>query len=190
MDYKKIYHISSRLITDPAGAWEEIHTDNSYRDPMEDFVYPWLTLCGAAMFLGSMILAGWQLAALPEALKVGCSVFVSLFAGFFLSTALITRMSPRIAGRRLPRETACTLTGYSMVVIFALKLIDGLLCGLPGIIYYFLAFYTVVVVFNAGRKNLGVDEAHITWFTIITSLTVVFSPEIISTIFNKLIHTL
>ena len=190
MDYKKIYHISIKLITDPAGAWEEIHTDNSYRDSMDDFVYPWLTICGSAMFLGSMTIAGWQLSALPIALKAGCSVFVSLFAGYFLSVALITRMSPRIAGRSLPRETACTLTSYSMVVVFALKLADGILGGLPGVIYSFLAFYTLAVVFASARKYIGVDDTHITWFTIITSLTVIFSPSIISTIFNKLINTI
>lgn len=71
-----------------------------------------------------------------------------------------------------------------MVVTFVLDIISGLFS--ISILRWILQFYTILVVYEGSRTLMEVEEKDLTRYSLITSVVVMLSPEVIAFIFNKL----
>ncbi len=184
MNYKELFNRVVLLISAPAKAWEEIIQETDRRKLLSEFVYPMIGFCGLSVFIGTFIGNTAGVSAFHIAMTRCCAVFVSLFGGFFLASYLINLMGVKMFGRDDEQEKIQQLVGYSMVVIFALNIVSGLFS--ISILHWILQFYTAFVVYEGARLLLNVAQQDLTRYTLLASVAVIFSPELIAIVFNKL----
>lgn len=77
------------------------------------------------------------------------------------------------------------LVGYAMVVPLVLKIIVELIPAFF-ILKLIFQFYIIYVIWEGVRILLKMNENKSTWFSILSSLVILFCPFIIEFIFNKL----
>ena len=186
MDYKELIHITLRLISSPAQAWEEIRLEEDRRKVFTAFVYPMIGLCGLSVFIGSLLTMGWGgPQSFQYAMTRCCAVAVALFGGYFLAAYLINVMGAR--WMRMPDRLPLVqqFAGYALVVVFLLRIVLGILPDFQ-IIAILLQFYTVYIVWEGCTRLLGVTDAHRLRFTLMTSVVLIVCPMVIEWIFNEL----
>lgn len=186
MDYKELIHITLRLISSPAQAWEEIRLEEDRRKVFAAFVYPMIGLCGLSVFIGSLLTMGWGgPQSFQYAMTRCCAVAVALFGGYFLAAYLINVMGVR--WMRMPDRLPLVqqFAGYALVVVFLLRIVLGILPDFQ-IIAILLQFYTVYIVWEGSARLLGVNDASRLRFTLMTSVVLIVCPMVIEWIFNEL----
>ncbi len=186
MNYKELLHIAIQLISSPARAWEEIRLQEDRRKVFAAFVYPMIGLCGLSVFIGSLLVKGWDG---PESFQYAmtqcCAVAVSLFGGYFLAAYLINGLRVRMF--RMDNDMPLTqqFAGYALVVPFLLQIIIGVLPDF-NIIALLLQFYIVYVVWEGSTVLMDVAEKDRLRFTILSSILLIACPAVIQFVFNKL----
>lgn len=186
MDYKELIHITLRLISSPAQAWEEIRLEEDRRKVFTAFVYPMIGLCGLSVFIGSLLTMGWGgPQSFQYAMTRCCAVAVALFGGFFLAAYLINVMGVR--WMRIPDQLPLVqqFAGYALVVVFLLRIVLGILPDFQ-IIAILLQFYTVYIVWEGSARLLRVTDANRLRYTLMTSVVLIVCPMLIEWIFNEL----
>ena len=186
MDYKELIHITLRLISSPAQAWEEIRLEEDRRKVFTAFVYPMIGLCGLSVFIGSLLTMGWGgPQSFQYAMTRCCAVAVALFGGYFLAAYLINVMGVR--WMRIPDQLPLVqqFAGYALVVVFLLRIVLGILPDFQ-IIAILLQFYTVYIVWEGSARLLRVADASRLRFTLMTSVVLIVCPMLIEWIFNEL----
>lgn len=186
MDYKELIHITLRLISSPAQAWEEIRLEEDRRKVFTAFVYPMIGLCGLSVFIGSLLTMGWGgPQSFQYAMTRCCAVAVALFGGYFLAAYLINVMGVRWL--RMPDRLPLVqqFAGYALVVVFLLRIVLGILPDFQ-IIAILLQFYTVYIVWEGCTRLLRVTDANRLRFTLTTSVVLIVCPMLIEWIFNEL----
>ena len=186
MDYKELIHITLRLISSPAQAWEEIRLEEDRRKVFTAFVYPMIGLCGLSVFIGSLLTRGWGgPQSFQYAMTRCCAVAVALFGGYFLAAYLINVMGVR--WMRMPDQLPLVqqFAGYALVVVFLLRIVLGILPDFQ-IIAILLQFYTVYIVWEGSARLLRVADANRLRFTLMTSVVLIVCPMVIEWIFNEL----
>ena len=186
MDYKELIHITLRLISSPAQAWEEIRLEEDRRKVFTAFVYPMIGLCGLSVFIGSLLTMGWGgPQSFQYAMTRCCAVAVALFGGYFLAAYLINVMGVR--WMRIPDQLPLVqqFAGYALVVVFLLRIVLGILPDFQ-IIAILLQFYTVYIVWEGSARLLRVTDANRLRFTLMTSVVLIVCPMVIEWIFNEL----
>lgn len=186
MDYKELIHITLRLISSPAQAWEEIRLEEDRRKVFMAFVYPMIGLCGLSVFIGSLLTMGWGgPQSFQYAMTRCCAVAVALFGGYFLAAYLINVMGVR--WMRMPDQLPLVqqFAGYALVVVFLLRIVLGILPDFQ-IIAILLQFYTVYIVWEGSARLLRVTDASRLRFTLMTSVVLIVCPMVIEWIFNEL----
>ena len=190
MNYKELFHRALLLISSPAPAWEEIRLEEDKRKVFTAFVYPMIGLCGLSVFLGSLFSHGWGG---PESFRYAmtqcCAIAVSLFGGYFLAANLIHHYTIRMLHLPAEKGLILQLAGYSMVVIFCLRIILALMPDFQ-IIALLLQFYTVYIVWEGSERLMQIGEESRLKFTLVSSVALLFSPVIIEWIFDKLTYLL
>lgn len=178
------------LISSPAKAWEEISLEEDRRKGLATFVYPMIGLCGMAVFASVFIyhfasedLTPNQLFQL--AMTRCCGVFVAFFAGYFLAAKTVSKMARSMFRVDCDLSKAEQLVGYAMVVPLVLKIIVELIPAFF-ILKLIFQFYIIYVIWEGVRILLKMNENKSTWFSILSSLVILFCPFIIELIFNKL----
>lgn len=186
MNYKELYQKVYVLISSPASAWEEIRLEEDKRKVFSAFVYPMIGLCGLSVFLGSLFSRGWGG---PESFRYAmtqcCAIAVALFGGYFMAANLIHHYASRMLNLAVEKNQILQLAGYSMVVIFCLRIILALMPDFQ-IIALLLQFYTVYIVWEGSARLLQINEADRLKFTLVSSVALLCSPVIIEWIFDKL----
>lgn len=186
MDYKELIHITLRLISSPAQAWEEIRLEEDRRKVFMAFVYPMIGLCGLSVFIGSLLTMGWGgPQSFQYAMTRCCAVAVALFGGYFLAAYLINVMGVR--WMRMPDQLPLVqqFAGYALVVVFLLRIVLGILPDFQ-IIAILLQFYTVYIVWEGSARLLRVTDANRLRYTLMTSVVLIVCPMVIEWIFNEL----
>lgn len=174
-----------QLISSPAKAWEEISSEDRQK-VMLDFVYPLIALAGLSVLIGVLVEVGWSKPEnYQEAMTQCCAVAVSLFGGFFLSAYLINQTGMKLAGLRDNLPLAQQFTGYSLVVVFLLQIIYGILPDFLILVVLF-SFYTIYIVWEGAEVLMHVDERNRLRYTIISSVILLVCPWLIQFVFNKL----
>lgn len=190
MNYKELFHRAFILISSPASAWEEIRLEEDRRKVFSTFVYPMIGLCGLSVFLGSLFSHGWGG---PESFRYAmtqcCAIAVALFGGYFMAANLIHHYTTRMLNVATEKSLILQLAGYSMVVIFSLRIILALMPDFQ-IIALLLQFYTVYIVWEGCERLLQIDEEKRLKFTLVSSVALLFSPVVIEWIFGKLTYFL
>lgn len=186
MDYKSILQIALRLISSPARAWEEIRLQTDPRRVFTAFVYPMIGLCGLSVFIGILVDYGWGG---PQSFQLAmtrcCAVAVALFGGYFLAAWLINAFCTRFLHRPSDLPGIWQFSGYSLVVLFLLRIILGILPDFQ-IIALLLQFYTLYIVWEGSRALLDIAEAHRLRFTLVSTLLLILCPWLIEWVFNEL----
>ena len=186
MNYKELYQKVYVLISSPASAWEEIRLEEDKRKVFSAFVYPMIGLCGLSVFLGSLFSRGWGG---PESFRYAmtqcCAIAVALFGGYFMAANLIHHYASRMLNLAVEKNQILQLAGYSMVVIFCLRIILALMPDFQ-IIALLLQFYAVCIVWEGSARLLQINGADRLKFTLVSSVALLCSPVIIEWIFDKL----
>lgn len=184
MNYKALFNRVSVLLSSPAKAWTEIDSEKGAGRVMSEFVYPLIGLCGLAEFIGTFLGNTAGVGVFPIAMTLCCGIFVSLFCGFFLASYLVNLLGTLWLGLPDQLEKSQRLVGYSMVVVFALHI----LCGLLGIdlLRWILQFYTLFVVYEGARRLIRVEEARLTLYSIYVTLIILACPILLNFVFSKL----
>lgn len=173
------------LISSPAKAWEEINREEDKRKVMGTFVYPMIGLCGFSFFLGAIFTNGMGAQGFQIALTECCSVFVSLFGGYFLAAYIINKLGMSMFNMEDNNQLIQQFVGYSLVVTFLLDIIAGIIPDFF-ILRWILQFYVIYVVWEGARILLKVDEQKRMAYTVMASLAIIACPSILGFIFNKL----
>lgn len=186
MNYKELLHITLSLISSPARAWEEIRLQEDRRKVLAAFVYPMIGLCGLSVFIGSIVVNGWNG---PESFQYAmtqcCAVAVSLFGGYFLAAYLINLACVRLFQKDYDLVLARQFAGYALVVSFLLRFIIGILPDFI-VIALLLQFYIFYVVWEGSKVLMRIVENDRLRFTIISSIFLIACPMVIEFVFNKL----
>ena len=186
MNYKELFHRALLLISSPAPAWEEIRLEEDKRKVFTAFVYPMIGLCGLSVFLGSLFSRGWGG---PESVRYAmtqcCAIAVALFGGYFMAANLIHHYASRMLNLAVEKNQILQLAGYSMVVIFCLRILLALMPDFY-IIALLLQFYTVYIVWEGSDRLIGISNEKRLNFTLVTSITLLVAPSLIEAVFNKL----
>jgi len=186
LEYKALFHIAMLLISSPARAWEEIRLHEDKQKVFSTFVYPMIGFCGLSVFIGAILSMGWEGAvSFQYAMTRCCAIAVSLFGGYFLAAYLINAMGVQLFKMESDMILSHQFAGYSLVVLFLLQMIIGLLPDF-GIIGLLLQFYTVFVVWEGASVLMEVQEKQRLRFTIFSSILLLLCPFLIQLIFNKL----
>lgn len=184
MNYKELAKTALRLLSVPAKAWAEITIGEERKEVATNFVYPLIGLCGLSVFLGTLIRKLDSASAFQDAMKPCCATFVSLFGGYFLASYLIDWMGQKLFKRASQLQLIQQFVGYSMVVIFVLHIVNGLLD--VKILHLILQFYIILVAYEGTRQLLHVQEKNLTRYTLIASAIMLLAPFIINYLFNAL----
>lgn len=187
LNYKELFHRVMLLLSSPAKAWEEIgHEDR--RKVLGAFVYPLIGLCGLSVFIGTFLGSETGVDAFQVAMTRCCALFVSLFGGFFLAAYAINQLGKQLLHREDQYELSQQFVGYSMVMVFVLDFIGGLMS--ISILHGILQIYTVFVVYEGARQLMRVDKYQLTRYALVASLIIVVCPALIHFLFTKLSATL
>ena len=179
-----------KLISSPAKAWEEISIEEDRRKVFTAFVYPMIGLCGLSVFIGSLVAVGWgEALSFQVAMTECCAVAVALFGGYFLAAYAINQLMMRMFGMPNNTPLAQQFAGYALVVVFLLRIINGLLPDFF-IITLLLQFYTVYVVWEGASVVMKIEEKNRLRFTILSSVLLIISPMVIERVFNLLTRIL
>jgi hypothetical protein len=190
LNYKELYHIALLLISSPSRAWEEIRLIEDKQQVFIAFVYPMIGLCGLSVFVGSLLVKGWDgPQSFQYAMTECCAIAVSLFGGYFLAAYLINELRIRLFGQESDLPLVQQFVGYAMVVLFLLHIILGVLPGFH-IIALFLQFYTVCVVWKGVYLLIPITERTQLRLTIVVSVLLILCPWAIGLLFNFLTSTL
>jgi hypothetical protein len=184
VNYKALFNRVTVLLSTPAKAWQQIQGEKGAARVMSEFVYPLIGLCGLAVFIGTFLGNTSGVGVFRVAMTLCCNVFVSLFGGFFLSSYLVNRAGMRWFGLPDDFERSQCLVGYSMVVLFTLHILSGLLS--IHLLRWILQFYTLFVVYEGGRTLMGIPESRLTRYTLIMSVIILVCPGLVGTVFSKL----
>lgn len=188
MDYKKLFAKTMTLLTNPAKAWEEVKSEEQDSISVQStFVYPMITLCGVAMFVGLLFGNGVEDFNLQLVLTKCCGLLVSLFGGYFLSSYLIGRYGSRISATPSDNDTLKSrqLAGYSMGVIFVLHIFSGLFPAFF-ILQWILQFYVVYVVWEGAKVLMNISENKLLSYTLFVSAIILTVPILLGKIFATL----
>ena len=186
MDYKNLFHIAIQLISSPARAWEEIRLQGEPRRVFTAFVYPLIGLCGLSVFIGVLVDNGWGG---PQSFQLAmtecCAVAVALFGGYFLAAWLLNAFCVRFLHRPGNLPQMWQFAGYSLVVVFLLRIILGILADFQ-IIAFLLQFYTLFVVWEGSKRLLALPDKDLLRFTLVATLLLLGCPLLIEWVFNEL----
>lgn len=185
MNYKKLFETSILLITSPVKAWEMINEENPMQVQM-GFVYPMLSFCGLSYLIGSLLSSGWSGPQSFQIAMISCiAVAVGLFGTFFITAYTMNQVAVKSMKAEDNFLKMQQFVGYSMVVVFVLKLLLGLLPDF-GIISFLLMIYTVYIVWEGSRVVLDIPENNRLTFTSITSIMIIVMPIALEMVFKKL----
>ncbi len=185
MDYKKIFHIVSLLISSPAKAWEEIRAQGR-SDVTFNYVYPLIGLAALSVFIGALIDRGWDG---PDGYQYAmarcCTVVVTFFGGFFLSAYIVNAVGKRFYGMADDMPLCLKLVGYSLTVPMLLQVVLGLLPDFY-IISLVLRFYIVYIVWTGSIAMTQIPENKRLSFTLVVSLILMVCPSLLGSLFETL----
>jgi hypothetical protein len=184
MNYKALFNRVSVLLSTPSKGWAEVADQNGAGRVMSEFVYPLIGLCGLAVFIGTFLGNTAGVGVFRIAMTLCCNVFVSLFGGFFLSSYLVNAIGKRWFSLPDQFERSQCLVGYSMVVLFVLYILSGLLS--INLLRWILQFYTLFVVYEGARSFMHITEGQLTRYTLIATLVILVCPMLVGTVFTKL----
>lgn|GEM_PF-905449 len=181
MNFKDLFKIAYRLISSPAKAWEEIIVS---KKSAWGFVFSMMMFACFANFIGSAINSISSakdfnpLVWFNGALGVCCVPFFADFFGFFLALWLLRKADAGLFGHKSQNNELSLLAGYSMVVVFVLQIIEGLINPIFQdfmLLKYILQFYIIYVVWE-GVKVMHIASAkRYLSYTVVTSFIILVS---------------
>ena len=186
MNYKELWDICVRLLTAPRKAWESIALQTNRKSVHTNFVYPMIGLCALAVFVGVLLTSSceWPLS-VQVAMKQCCAVAVSQFGGYFLAAYAIDRMGARLFGLPANQALIQQYAGYSLVVMFLLQIVTGLLPDLK-IIAWVLQFYTFYIIWEGIPSMVNPPGNQRLRYVILFGAILLLCPVGIQKLFNQL----
>ena len=183
MDYKRIFHIVTLLISSPTKAWEEICAEKR-QDVAFNYVYPLIGLAALSVFIGALIDRG---IGGPESYQYAmarcCSVVIAYFGGFYLSAYLTNQLRIRMYGQEDDMQLCMMFSGYCLTVPMVLQVITGLLPDL-GIISMLLQLYIIYLVWTGSSTLMHVADDKRLTFTVIVSIMLMACHSLIGGLFD------
>lgn len=186
MNYKSLWNKTLQILGAPSKAWMEINKEEGTESVQTGYVYPMVAICGTALFLGLLFGNGVTQFDLQYVLTKCCSLFISIFGGYFLSSRLVEYIGERIDGLKDENhEKSNKLVGYSMSIIFVLEIFSGLFPSFF-ILRWILQFYIIYIVWEGAKILMNVSEKQMLNYTLLTSVTILVSPLAIGKVFEWL----
>ena len=173
------------LIVNPRQAWSDILEEEPRQDVAMSFVFPLTCLCGLAILLGRVARDGFADGAFMYAFTDAVIACLGLVVAFYLTSAVVDRLSVKYLQQEPDRRRSALLVGYSFAVVFALTLLVGLFPEWV-LFKWVLQFYVVYVVWVGAEVVMKLDEDRRMTFSLLTSASILLIPFLIQFVFNKL----
>jgi hypothetical protein len=182
--FKKLFITAISLIFKPADAWKSLNAHRSEdQEPfLSSYVYPFIGLTALAAFIGVLFTRkGFDV---QIALKESIVVILSMFGGFFLSSALINELWQKIFHREHNIKLCRYFVGYSSSLMYCLTILLSLL---PEFFFLrFLLLYTFYIVWEGAIPFMEVKESEQLKFVSISTLIIIVMPIAIEFIIGLL----
>jgi len=173
--FKNIFKTTISLVTKPSAAWKELSgkKDDDSEQFLSGYVYPYTGMIALAAFVG--ILLTHKDFELQVALKSAILAFLSYLGAFWLAAYLLDEALRGFFGREKNIKLCRYFVGYSLTLMFALKIIQ---CLLPEDFFFipYLAIYTAYIVWEGAIPYMEISEKEQMRFTGIASVIIILTP--------------
>ena len=174
------------LVASPQKGWRRVIDKKiSHQDFINNFLFPVFGFVAITTFIHGMWLV--ENGGIHWALKLTIVVVSALFGGFYLVSYLLNELFPKL-GLEKNLNAAQQFTGYSSVVLYILFFVMPLLSKFT--LLWFVAIYTLYIVYIGADKFLHIAENKRVIFTVIASLLVVLLLLIIKVLLESIINLL
>ncbi len=124
MEIQFILHRVKNMIIAPSAEWEKIAAeDTDHVDIVKNFVLPIVVISAIAKFLGLFLFSGTFL--FVHSLVQSVSHFISVFAGFYLTSLFVLQVAPSFAPQ-IDKNTSFKYIAYSLIPYFASTILSNL----------------------------------------------------------------
>lgn len=179
---KKIINTMYLLLTNPDKGWEKVSKDRyKHEEFMSNFLFPILGVVSLTTLIGALWIDG---VGLQNALRLTIFVVTSLFAGFYLTSFMVTEMLPKY-GAIKDKNNAQQFVGYSSIIVYLLFLIMPFINGFQWLWVISLASY--IVIYRGSRYFLDIYGVKGYRFSAISLVGIVIFPMLINYLFNLLV---
>ena len=174
--FKRLY----KIIIQPAKTWiiladekeEEIIDNNSF---LKTYLYPAIGIVALLTFIG--VFFHKKEFDVQLALRLTIKVLIALFAGFYLSSFLLSKVMEHLFFRENSYKLCQRFVGYSSALIYAMYIILAIFPDY-GFLQLFL-LYTIYIVWEGASVYMQTPENERNRFTAIATAIILLSPFII-----------
>ena len=185
MDYKKLFRIVVRFLAHPAKAWMRTSHKGSKNAMLGEFFYPFIMLCGAALFLGRIFTNGLGWDSIYTGMISAALRSLSLLFAYYLSVYAVSFFTDKYTSSEYPRDQLALFTGYSMVVVLGLDVCLGLFPEVR-VLAFIAQFYTLKIVWDGAAVLMKIPEDRRLAYTMVVALIVMAMPAAVGKLMSFL----
>lgn len=175
MDYKKLFSTVVQFLAHPAKAWMRMSHRGSKNAMLGEFFYPFIMLCGAALFLGRVFSNGFGWDSIYTGMISAALRSLSLLFAYYLSVYGVSFFTTKYTSYEYPHDLLALFTGYSMVVVLGLDVCLGLFPE-ARVLAFIAQFYTLKIVWDGAAVLLKIAEERRLAYTMVVAIIVMAMP--------------
>ena len=173
--FKNILSSLFALVAAPGKAWQSISSkEESQATFLNGYLYPIMGITALSVFVN---LLNDQFT-LEKALKLMTIDFVKFFVGFYIASFLIDELLQKFFDREKNPKQVQLFVGYTLSVYMLITIFLNLFMGM----FSFLRFaplYIIYVIWEGSKYYMDINENKRLIFVVLSSLILIFSPDII-----------
>lgn len=173
--FKNIVSNLFALVVAPGKAWQNISSKKEESAAfLNGYLYPIMGITALSAFVN---LFSDQFT-LENALKLMTIDFVKFFVGFYIASFLIDELLQKFFERKKNSKQVQQFVGYTLSVYMLITIFINLFMGM----FSFLRFaplYIIYIIWEGSKYYMCISENKHLLFVVLSSLVLIFSPDII-----------
>ncbi len=173
--FKNIVSNLFALVVAPGKAWQNISSkEENFTAFLNGYLYPIMGITALSVFANLFS----EHFTLEKALKLMTIDFVKFFVGFYIASFLIDEFLQKFFEREKDSKQVEKFVGYSLSVYMLITIFINLFMGT----FPFLRFaplYIIYIVWEGSKYYMNINENKRLLFVVLSSLILIFSPDII-----------
>ena len=162
--FKNIVSSLFALVAAPGKAWQSISSkEESQATFLNGYLYPIMGITALSVFVN---LLNDQFT-LEKALKLMTIDFVKFFVGFYIASFLIDELLQKFFDREKNPKQVQLFVGYTLSVYMLITILR------------FAPLYIIYVIWEGSKYYMDINENKRLIFVVLSSLILIFSPDII-----------
>ncbi len=177
---KKIFEILFNIIIKPAKIWSTFSKDETDNNDLflKSYLYPVIGIISLLTFVG--VLFYKKEFEIQLSLRLTISVVITLFAGFYLASALLSEVVSRYFSTGKIYKKCERFVGYSSALFYVMYMVLAIFPDFSFIKIGLL--YTIYIVWEGAISYMSIPEDKRIGFSIAATAIILVSPMIVETI--------